>query len=61
MSRRIQNKRVTHDSTNKTKCGRNIDLYDGKKPIHNLGGGDTFYIPKFIKSKELHTKRIANE
>ncbi len=53
MSRRIQNRRVTYGSTSKTKCGKNIDYYDGKKPIHNLGGGDTFYIPKFIKGNEL--------
>ena len=53
MSRRIQDKRVTHDTTSKTKCGKNIDYYDGKKPVYNLGGGDSFYIPKFIKGKKL--------
>lgn len=44
------NKRIGYDLTSKSREGR-VCYYDGRKALHNLGAGDMYYIPNFVKSR----------
>lgn len=44
------NKRIGYDPMAKSREGR-VCYYDGRKPLHNLGAGDMYYIPNFVKSR----------
>jgi alkylated DNA repair dioxygenase AlkB len=51
MPRHQDNRRVKYNKDKKTQQGKHVDFYNGKKAVHNLGAGDTFYIPDFVKSR----------
>lgn len=47
-----------------TKKGSHISEYDGKKDVHNLGTGDSYYIAKFVKSnreKKMIMAKLLDE
>ncbi|VBB17651.1 2OG-FeII oxygenase superfamily protein [Yasminevirus sp. GU-2018] len=46
------NKRIDpNTSVKNSKGGGFSEIYDGRKELHNLAGGDMYYIPNLIKSK----------
>lgn len=45
----------------KTSEGNHVDYYDGKKAVDNLGAGDTYYIPKFVKSPDEVFAKLIQE
>jgi alkylated DNA repair dioxygenase AlkB len=59
---RNENRRVSKPS--RTKEGSHISEYDGRKDVHNLGTGDSYYISKFIKgsrNRDLIFQGLMNE
>jgi hypothetical protein len=47
---RNENRRVKISKVNKE--GKNIQEYDGKKDVSNLGAGDSYYISNFTKKNK---------
>ena len=64
MSLHSSNKSVKYDSSTSSKQSKFNEYYDGKKELHNLGAGEMFYIPDFIKSrkqKDMMYQKLLNE
>lgn len=53
------NKRIHFDKDSKSNSTKNTHIYDGKKYLQGLAGGDLEYIPNFIKSSTEQYKMFS--